>query len=136
MKIRLSNADAVQLAKAIKGGCLDTDRVDFLKRLVENYRPIEPINERMFDYYKQCLYRGVGFVPNGEARFEDMCYSIKQIDGEQYNRFENQINSGQLYRLFIKQIFMGMIALKAVGGEFNLTNPDFGFLDEPIPDDY
>lgn len=39
MKIKLSSVDTLQMAKAIKSGWLDTDKVEALRQLVEGYNP-------------------------------------------------------------------------------------------------
>lgn len=42
MKIKLSSVDTLQMAKAIKSGWLDTDKVEALRQLVEGYNPPPP----------------------------------------------------------------------------------------------
>ncbi len=131
MKIKLSNTDAVQLARAIKGGCLDTDKVEFMKELVANYNPPKKISDERLAFFKRCLYDGMGFTPNGETKFFELICTLEQAQPELYAKWERQILDGQLYRRFIKECFIGLLAVKAVGGKFDiLKDADFSFLGE------
>lgn len=135
MKIRLSNKDAVELARAINGGCLDTDKVECLKSLVANYNPPKLVGEQELDYFKDCLYRGWGFTPNDEASFFDGVCKLAQTDAPAlYDKWVRQIKNGQLYCQFIRMCFIGLLAVKAVGGKFDLfKEADFSFMGEPTP---
>ena len=130
MKIKLSNTDVVEIAKAIKSGWLDLSKVASFKSLLDGYNPTKPITAQQLDYFIKCLYRGVGYIPNDEPTTKEL---FEQLPPDEKEKWAVGIENGQLYRMFIKDIFVGMVALKAIGGRFVDKEPDFGFI-ETVPD--
>ena len=46
MKMKLSSLDVLQIAKALKCGWLDTDRIESFKSLVDGYNPPKEISRK------------------------------------------------------------------------------------------
>lgn len=130
MKIKLNNTDVLEIAKALKSGWLDMDKISAFKSLIDGYNPPKKITDRQLNYMVSCLYKGIGYKPNSEAATKELC---KELPTELQEKWKVGIENGQLYRMFIKEAFMGMIAVKAIGGQFTLKEPDFSFA-EKAPD--
>ena len=73
MKMKLSSLDVLQIAKALKCGWLDTDRIESFKSLVDGYNPPKEISRKELSYYLDCLYKGWGYEPT-EGFYRSGCY--------------------------------------------------------------
>ncbi len=123
MKIKLSPNDVLQLSRAIKGGCLDTDKIVCLQQLVKWYNPPEKneVSDDDMMFYLDCLKMGLGFIPNSRESFSKYYKNELSSNGKHRDtliEWLSELLNGNLYNMLIKDIFMGMIALRAIGGEF------------------
>ena len=131
MKIRLSSIDTLQLAKAIKSGCLDTDKVEALRQLVEGYNPHKSIGSDEFHYYLNCLYDGWGYEPTDiEITTESM---LNELEGEELEKWRKRIDDYSVYKRLVKDVFVGLVAMRALGGTFTDKEADFNFLNKKPP---
>lgn len=130
MKIKLNSTDVLEIAKALKSGWLDMDKITSFKSLLDGYNPPKMITQQQLDYMVGCLYDGIGYIPNSEAATNKI---FKELPPELQEKWKVSIENGQLYRTFIKEAFCGMVAVKAIGGQFTLKEPDFSFT-ESVPD--
>lgn len=131
MKIRLSSVDVLQIAKALKCGWLDTDKIESFKSLVEGYNPPKEIKKQELSYYLDCLYKGWGYVPTEQKVIQEMM--MKGFDSDLLDKWQQQIDNGSIYKGMVKDAFLGMVAIKALGGTFIDKEPDFSFTDAEPP---
>lgn len=131
MKIRLSSVDVLQIAKALKCGWLDTDKIESFKSLVEGYNPPKEIKKQELSYYLECLYRGWGYVPTDQKEIQEMM--MKDFDSDLLDKWQRQIDAGSIYKRMVKDAFFGMVAIRALGGTFTDREPDFSFADDELP---
>lgn len=127
MKIRLSSVDVLQIAKALKCGWLDTDKIASFRSLVDGYNPPREIKQKELDYYLDCLYKGWGYKPTEWERVKEVM--LQGLDGDLLEKWELQIEDGSIYRRFVKDAFIGLMAIKALGGTFTDKEPDLSFTD-------
>ena len=74
MKMKLNNVDVLQIAKALKCGWLDTDRIESFKSLVDGYNLPKEISRKELNYYLDCLYKvGVMSLQNGSKSKKRYC---------------------------------------------------------------
>lgn len=132
MKLKINSVDALQIAKALKSGWLDTDKVDSLKKLVEGYNPPREIKKKEVDFYKDCLLKAWGYIPTDQKQVEEI--TLGGLDEALLNQWQSRIESGQVYRMMVRQAYMGLLAVKALGGKFVEVEPDFGFMDKEPPE--
>lgn len=126
MKVNLNSRDMVEIAKALKSGCLDLSKVERLRQLVEGYNPRRPITRRQMEYYLDCLYKAVGYVPNSKDYFIRCVENIEGLD-------LSGKDLGETYKQMVRYIFLGMVCVRALGGVFENVEADFSFC-ESIPD--
>lgn len=131
MKIKLNSVDVLQIAKALKCGWLDTDKIESFKSLVEGYNPPKEIKKQELSYYLDCLYKGWGYVPTDQKEIQEMM--MKDFDSDLLDKWQRQIDDGSIYKRMIRDAFLGMVAIRALGGTFIDKKPDFSFTDnEPL----
>ena len=129
MKIKLDNTDVLEIAKALKSGWLDMDKITAFKSLIDGYNPPKLITGQQLKYFKDCLYSGIGYIPNSEAATKEL---LQQLPDEVKEKWGKGIENGNVYRTFVREAFFGMVAVKALGGQFVFKEPDFSFI-ESIP---
>ncbi len=134
MVMKLSNKDVLQLSRAIKKGWLDTTNVECLKQLVGGYNPARDIRQREVNYYLECIYKGLGFKPNSPEAFRIMSIEIEKQDKKLYDEFHQVLLDDTIYKDLIRDIFFGLVALKAIGGTFEDMQPNFEWLNESPPE--
>lgn len=126
MKVKLENKDVLELSKAIKGGWLDMDKVAVFKPLLRGYNPNKVIRNTELNYYLDCLREGWGFVPSTREQVQEI--SQNDLPDELKAEWIDQINDGSIYSQLIKDAFLGLCAMKALGGMFTDTDGDFSFM--------
>ena len=131
MKIKLSSVDVLQIAKALKCGWLDTDKIASFKSLVDGYNPPKEVSEGELMHYLDCLYKGWGYEPTAWEQVKEKM--LQGFDGDLLERWRRQIEDGSLYRRMVKEAFVGLIATKALGGTFMDKEPYFGFVNGEPP---
>ena len=131
MKIRLSSVDVLQIAKALKCGWLDTDKIESFKSLVEGYNPPKEIKKQELSYYLDCLYKGWGYVTTEQKEIQEMM--MKDFDCDLLDKWQRQIDDGSIYKRMVKDAFLGIVAIRALGGTFTDKEPDFSFTDDEPP---
>lgn len=125
MKVKLSSIDILEISKALKCGWLDMCRVAGFKSLLDGYNPPKEITQRQVDYYCECLYKGLGYTPTDEdtmtrAMLAELPTDLKEEWGE-------SIEDGSLYKKLVRDAFLGMVAMRALGGKYTPNNGDYGF---------
>lgn len=131
MKIRLNSIDILQIAKALKCGWLDTDKIDSFKSLVDGYNPPQEIKRDELNYYLECLYKGWGFTPTNKEAIKEMM--LQELDSDLLKKWQKSIEDNSLYKRMVKDAFLGMVAIKALGGTFTDIEPDFSFTERKPP---
>lgn len=127
MEIKLNSNDLLELRKAFAHGYLDIDKVSFLRALKMDYRPLRLIGGGEMDYYLQALYDGWGYVPTSLTDFTEA--ALQSDEQETIDKVER--NSSKLYRRLVQNAFMGLLAIRALGGTFHgKRDPDFDWMDE------
>ena len=48
-------------------------------------------------------------------------------------KWRQQIEDGSIYRRLVKDTFIGLVAVRALGGTFTDKEPDFSFADGKLP---
>lgn len=131
MKIKLSSVDTLQMAKAIKSGWLDTDKVEALRQLVEGYNPPREVGSEEFHYYLDCLNDGWGYTPTSieEAR-EAM---LNTLEADLLEKWRQRIDDYSVYKRMVKEAFTGLVAIRALGGMFTDKEADFSFINKKPP---
>lgn len=127
MEVKLSSLDMVQIAKALKEGWLDLDKIESFKSLVDGYNPPKDICKPELEYYLDCLYKGWGYVPADEEQMKEAM--LQGLETKQLEKWKNRIENDSVYRNLVKSTFMGLLAVKALGGKFIDVEPDFSFMD-------
>ena len=107
MKIRLSSVDVLQIAKALKCGWLDTDKIASFRSLVDGYNPPREIKQKELDYYLDCLYKGWGYEPTEWEQVKEKM--LQGLDGDLLEKWKRQIEDGSIYRRFVKDAFIGRL---------------------------
>lgn len=131
MKLKIDSVDVLQLAKALKSGWLDTDKVESLKSLVEGYNPPKTVNNQELAYYLDCLYKGWGYKPTDKGTIKEMI--LQGLDGELLEKWQKSIEDNTVYRMMVKDAFLGLVAVKALGGTFEAVEADFSFMNGNPP---
>lgn len=131
MKIRLNSIDVLQIAKALKCGWLDTDKIDSFKSLVDGYNPPKEIKRDELNYYLECLYKGWGYTPTDKEAIKEKM--LQELDSDLIEKWQKSIENNSLYKRMVKDAFWGMVAIKALGGTFTDTEPDFSFTEREPP---
>lgn len=131
MKMKINSIDVLQIAKALKSGWLDTDKVESFKSLVEGYNPPEDIRRDELNYYLDCLYKGWGYKPTDEEKINDAM--LQRLDADLLEKWERQIEDGIVYKRMVKNAFLGLVAIKALGGTFANVEDDFSFMEKNPP---
>lgn len=131
MKIRLNSIDVLQIATALKCGWLDTDKIDSFKILVDGYNPPKEIKQDELNYYLDCLYEGWGYVPTDQKAIKEKM--MKEFNSGLLQKLQKSIEDNSLYKRMVKDAFLGMVAIKALGGTFTDKEPDFSFTDNEPP---
>lgn len=131
MKIKLSSVDTLQMAKAIKSGWLDTDKVEALRQLVEGYNPPRAIGSAEFHYYLDYLLDGWGYEPTDiETAREAM---LSTLEADMLEKWQQRIDDYSVYKRLVKEAFVGLVAIRALGGTFTDKEADFSFLNKKPP---
>ena len=131
MKIRLNSIDVLQIAKALKCGWLDTDKIDSFKSLVDGYNPPKEIKRDELNYYLDCLYKGWGYTPTDKGIVKEMM--LQEFDKDLLKKWQKSIDDNSIYKKMVKEAFWGMVAVKALGGTFADIEPDFSFASREPP---
>lgn len=121
----------LQIAKSLKCGWLDTDKIESFRSLVDGYNPPKRIGRNELNYYLECLYKGWGYEPTKWERVKEQM--LKGLDGDLLEKWRRQIDDGSIYRRMVKEAFIGLVAIKALGGTFADIEPDFRFTEEEPP---
>lgn len=131
MKLKINSADVLQIAKALKSGWLDTDKVESFKSLVEGYNPPHKIKRDELNYYLDCLYKGWGYAPTRKEVIREMM--LQGLDADLLEKWEKHIDDDSVYKMLVKDAFLGMAAVKALGGTFADVEADFSFMEKEPP---
>lgn len=132
MRIKIDSIDVLQIAKALKSGWLDTDRVESLKSLVEGYNPPKMIKRDEFNYYLDCLYKGWGYKPTDVGAVKEV--ALHGLDGELLEKWQKSIENNALYKMMVKSAFLGLLSIHALGGTFAGVEADFSFMEGRPPE--
>lgn len=131
MVIKLNNIDVLQIAKALKSGWLDLSKIESFKSLIDGYNPPKKITRDEMDYYLDCLYKGWGYVPTDKEQIKTAM--LQGLDGELLEKWQDRIEDDSLYRQMIKYAFVGLLAIKGLGGSFEDVEPNFSFTEKKPP---
>lgn len=126
MEVKLNSIDILQIAKALKSGWLDLSKIESLKSLVDGYNPPREIKEKELKYYLDCLYKGWGYIPTDKKEIKEAM--LQGLDSKQLEEWYSRVEDGSVYKQLIKYAFIGLLAIKGVGGIFENVDPDFSFI--------
>lgn len=132
MKIKLSSLDMVEITKSLKGGWIDLNKISCFKGLLDGYNPRKRVSDKELHYYLERLRKGWGYKPNDESLYNEMIdagVTLGMLDKDKAKVFKNE----WLYRQMVKEAFIGLLSIKALGGEFYDVEQDFSFIDETPP---
>lgn len=131
MKMKLNSKDILEIAKALKCGWLEMGKVERFKSLLEGYNPPRQITQEQMGYFLDCLYKGIGYKPNDEAKV--MAAMQEGLDKDLLEKWRESIEDGSVYKRLVRDAFWGMVAIVAMGGTFDQPEFDFSFC-ETQPD--
>ena len=100
MKVRLNSKDVLEIAKSLKCGWLDMGKVERFKSLLEGYNPPREITQKQVSYYLDCLYKGIGYTPNDEAKV--MVAMQEGLDQDLLEKWQKSILRKRLISVFVK----------------------------------
>ena len=100
-------------------------KVERFKSLLEGYNPPREITQKQVSYYLDCLYKGIGYTPNDEAKV--MAAMQEGLDKDLLEKWQKSIEDGSIYKRLVKAAFWGMVAVVAMGGTFSKKEFDFSF---------
>lgn len=128
MKVRLESKDVAEIAKSLKSGWLDMGKVAVFQRLIKGYNPPKAITKQELDYYLDCLKKGWGYIPTDQENLQQTM--LENLPDDLKAEWIEQINEGSIYRNLIKEAFLGLCALKGLGGTFTDQEGDFSFMEQ------
>lgn len=131
MRIKLSSSEILEIAKALKGGWLDMDRIRGFKSLLDGYNPPKEIGQIQLFYFLDCLYSGLGYIPTDEATIKKKL--MAEIPTDLKEKWGDEIEDGVLYKMLVRDAFFGMVAIVALGGTFEPKEHDFSFCEQDPP---
>ena len=77
----------------------------------------EVIDDEEMAFYLEQLKEQLDYVPTPEAKVNPMLLKIYGEDAPENSKAN--VVSGQTYRHLIRSVYMGVIAMQALGGKFN-----------------
>lgn len=128
MKVKVNSKDVLEIAKALKCGWIDMDKIASFKSLLDGYNPPRQIKQDELSYYLDCLYKGWGYTPTNKERVNETM--LQGLDADLLEKWEKRIEDGSVYKRMVKEAFWGMVAIRALGGTFTDIEPDFSFTDD------
>ena len=128
MKIKLSSTEILEIAKALKCGWLDMSKIASFKSLLDGYNPPREITKRQLDYFCECLYNGMGYIPTGRGKFAKM--TMAELPTDLKDKWKVSIENGSVYKRLVRDAFFGMVAIKALGGIHTEKVEDFSFCEK------
>lgn len=128
MKVKLESKDVAEIAKSLKNGWLDMGKVAVFQRLIKGYNPPKAITKQEIDYYLDCLQKGWGYIPTTQKEIEQTMR--ESLPDDLKAEWIDQINDGSIYRNLVKEAFLGLCALKGLGGTFTRIEGDFSFMEK------
>lgn len=128
MKIKLNSTDVMEIARATKSGWLDVARITRFKFLLDSFNPPKRITREQLQYYLDCLYMGWGYIPTDEGEIAAMM--LDQLPTELKDKWRKSIEDGSIYKRLVRDIFLGMVAMRALGGKFHEKEPDYSFCEK------
>ena len=128
MKVKLDNKDVLEIAKSLKNGWLDMGKVAVFQRLIKGYNPPKAITNKELDYYLSCLKNGWGYIPTEQKQIEQTM--LEGLPNELLAEWHDDIKSGIIYKTLVKEVFLGLVALKGLGGAFINQQGDFSFMEK------
>lgn len=131
MEVKLNSIDVLQIAKALKSGWLDLSNIESFKSLVDGYNPPKRVTRNELDYYLDCLFKGWGYRPTSKEQIKQAM--LQGLDGEMLEKWRCYIENDSVYREFVKSAFIGLLAVKALGGSFEDVGQDFSFIEMKPP---
>ncbi len=122
----------LEIAKAIKGGQLDTDKIEGFKSLVENYRPnIPPTNEEIYKYIDG-LFEFGNFIPTEKKAWIEL--TTQDLPDEEKSKckeiFDGKGNFERMYDELVKDAFWGTCAMLALGGKWLRKERDTSIMED------
>lgn len=133
MRIKLSSSEILEIAKALKGGWLDMDKIRGFKSLLDGYNPPKEIDKFQMLYFLDCLYSGLGYTPTDEATIKKKL--MAEIPTDLKDKWGDSIEDGSLYKMLVRDAFFGMVAIAALGGCFEQKEADLSFCEKEPPFD-
>lgn len=131
MEVKLNSIDMLQIAKALKSGWLDLGKIESFKSLVDGYNPPKKITRNEMDYYLDCLYKGWGYTPTDKEQIK--IAMLQGLNDELLEKWQGRIKDDSLYRQMVKHAFVGLLAIKGLGGSFEDVEPNFSFTEKKPP---
>lgn len=128
MKIKMNSKDVLEIAKALKCGWLDVGKIASFQSLLDGYNPSKEIKQDELNYYLDCLYKGWGYKPTAKETINEMM--LKGLNADLLEKWEKHIKNDSVYKRMVKEVFLGMIAIRALGGTFSEKELDFSFESE------
>ena len=130
MKIKLNSKDVLEITKAIKSGWLDVDKVERFRYLLNGYNPPKEITRKQMDYYRECLYMGWGYTPTDEAEIKSMMLECLPMDLKE--KWQKSVEDGSVYKKLVRDAYLGMVAMRALGGKFTQKDADYSFCEKKL----
>lgn len=127
MKVRLDSKDVLEIAKSLKCGWLDMDKISIFQRLIQGYNPPKLITNKELEFYLDNLQKGWGYTPTDSKQMKATL--MQELPDELKEKWGEQIKDGSLYRNLIKEAFWGLVAIKGLGGTFTNQVGDFSFME-------
>ncbi len=111
MKIKLSPKDVLQLSKMVRSGCIDTDKVDGLRKLAQGYTPPQKTEHGDYELYmyRKVIGLGLGLLP---VPFKEWWNGLSD---EIMARLRTKDDGKVFYNNCLEDIFDGVVAMFAIG---------------------
>lgn len=132
MKIRLSNTDMVEITKSLKEGWIDLNKIACFRQLLDGYNPRKQISDDELEYYLDCLNKGWGYKPHDKQVYDksiDAGMKLGVLDKDR----ATVLSDKWFYRQMVKEAFLGLLAIKALGGTLHDVEPDLSFIEMRPP---
>ena len=122
MKTKESNA------KAIANEHVKYQLNPEFKKSFQDCGNMEMITDEDLAVYIDCLYKGWGYIPTKREDFEVI--PSGEMNDEQAAMWKELNQNGDMYKICVKEAFLGLVAIRALGGTFEKVEPDFSFIEQ------
>ncbi len=93
---------------------------------------LDACKESETNYYLECIHKGWGIHPQTSAEF--LTWIKKMMPDDTLQEYREVVESGELYKELIKDIFWGLVALRGIGYSVDVFHKlQFDWMEAEMP---